>query len=85
MQLVRNSGEIGVQLQCFWNTITMVLGRKRLFIEKQGDDTKKGNKGLKLLKTIFTELLWNRTGRRNKEEYIQMSLFFHSNAVWIVL
>ena len=49
MQLVRNSGEIGVQLQCFWNTITMVLGRKRLFIEKQGDDTKKRNKGLKLL------------------------------------
>ena len=57
----------------------MVLGRKRLFIEKQGDDTKKGNKGLKLLKTIFTELLWNRTGRRNKKEYIQMSLFFRSN------
>ena len=79
MQLVRNSGEIGVQLQCFWNTITMVLGRKRLFIEKQGDDTKKRNKGLKLLKTIFMELLWNRTRRRNKEEQIQMSLFFRSN------
>ena len=45
----------------------MVLGRKGLFIEKQGDDTKKGNKGLKLLKTIFTELLLNRTGRRNKK------------------
>ena len=76
MQLVRNIGEIGVQLQCFWNTIAMVLGRKRLFIEKQGDDTKKGNKGSKLLKTIFTELLLNRTGRRNKKEQIQMSLFF---------
>ena len=44
-----NSGEIGVQLQCFWSTIAMVLGSKGLFIEKQGDDTKKGNKGLKLL------------------------------------
>ena len=85
MQSVHKSGEIGMQLQCFWNTIAMVLGRKRLFIEKQGADTKKGNKGLKLLKTIFTELLWNRTGRRNKEEQIQMSLFFHPNAVCIVL
>ncbi len=54
----------------------MVLGRKGLFIEKQGDDTKKGNKGLKLLYTTFTELLWNRTRRRNKKEQIQMSLFF---------
>jgi hypothetical protein len=27
----------------------MVLGRKRLFLEKQGDDIKKGNKGSKLL------------------------------------
>ena len=79
MQLVRKSGEIGVQLQCFWNTIAMNFGHNKLFIEKQGDDTKKGNKGLKLLKTIFTELLWNRTGRRNKEEQIQMSLFFRSN------
>ena len=85
MQLVRKSGEIGVQLQWFWNTITMVLGRKRLFIEKQGDNTKKENKGSKLLKTIFMELLWNRTRRRNKKEQIQMSLFFHSNAVCIVL
>ena len=63
----------------------MVLGRKRLFIEKQGDNTKKENKGSKLLKTIFMELLWNRTRRRNKKEQIQMSLFFHSNAVCIVL
>lgn len=85
MQSVHKRGEIGVQLQCFWNTITMVFGHNKLFLEKQGDDTKKRNKGLKLLKTIFTELLWNRTGRRNKEEYIQMSLFFHPNAVWIVL
>jgi len=54
----------------------MLLGHNKLFIEKQGDDTKKGNKGLKLLKTIFTELLLNRTGRRNKKEQIQMSLFF---------
>mgnify|MGYP007103128434 CR=1 FL=1 len=52
---------------------------------KQGDDTKKGNKGLKLLKTIFMELLWNRTRRRNKKEQIQMSLFFHPNAICIVL
>ena len=85
MQSVHKRGEIGVQLQCFWNTITMVFGHNKLFLEKQGDDTKKRNKGLKLLKTIFTELLWNRTGRRNKEEYIQMSLFFHPNAVLIVL
>ena len=85
MQSVHKRGEIGVQLQCFWNTITMVFVHNKLFLEKQGDDTKKRNKGLKLLKTIFTELLWNRTGRRNKEEYIQMSLFFHPNAVWIVL
>ena len=63
----------------------MVLGHKRLFLEKQGDDTKKENKGSKLLKTIFTELLLNRTGKRNKKEQIQMSLFFHSNAVCIVL
>lgn len=49
MQLVCKSGEIDVQLQCFWSTIAMVLGNKGLFIEKQGDDTKKGNKGLKLL------------------------------------
>ncbi len=49
MQLVRKSSEIGIQFQCFWNTITMVLGRKRLFLEKHGDDTKKENKGLKLL------------------------------------
>ena len=41
MQLVRNSGEIGVQLQCFWNTIAMVLGRKRLFLEKQGEEIRK--------------------------------------------
>ena len=47
MQLVCKSGEIGVQLQCFWNTIAMVLGRKRLFIEKQGDDTKKRKQGIK--------------------------------------
>jgi|GEM_PF-1136900 hypothetical protein len=85
MQLVRKSGEIGVQLQCFWNTITMIFGHNKLFLEKQGDDTKKRNKGLKLLKTIFTELLWNRTGKRNKKEQIQMSLFFHPNAVCIVL
>ena len=45
----------------------MALGRKGLFIEKQGDDTKKGNKGLKLLKTIFYGVLWNRTRRRNKK------------------
>ena len=81
MQLVRNSGEIGVQLQCFRNTIAMNFGHNKLFLEKQGDDTKKENKGLKLLKTIFMELLWNRTRRRNKKEQIQMSLFFHSNAV----
>ena len=49
MLLGHNSDEIGVQLQCFWSTIAMVLGRKGLFIEKQGDDTKKGNKGLKAL------------------------------------
>ena len=49
MQFGCKSGEIGVQLQCFWNTIAMVLGRKRLFLEKQGDDIKKGNKGSKLL------------------------------------
>lgn len=54
----------------------MVLGRKGLFIEKQGDDTKKGNKGLKLLKTIFYGVLWNRTRRRNKKEQIQISSFF---------
>ena len=57
MQSVHKSGEIGVQLQCFWNTITMVFGHNKLFLEKQGDNTKKRNKGLKLLKTIFTELL----------------------------
>lgn len=47
MQLVHKSDDIGVQLQCFWNTIAMVLGRKRLFIEKQGDDTKKRKQGIK--------------------------------------
>lgn len=85
MQLVRKRGEIGVQLQCFWNTITMNFGHNKLFLEKQGDNTKKGNKGSKLLKTIFMELLWNRTRRRNKKEQIQMSLFFHPNAICIVL
>ena len=54
----------------------MVLGNKGLFIEKQGDGIKKGNKGLKLLKTIFYGVLWNGTRRRNKKEQIQMSLFF---------
>ena len=49
MLLGHKSDDIAVQLQCFWNTIAMVLGNKGLFIEKQGDDTKKGNKGLKLL------------------------------------
>jgi len=37
MQLVHKSDEIDVQLQCFWNTIAMVLGHKRLFLEKQED------------------------------------------------
>ena len=37
MQLVRKSGEIDVQLQCFWNTIAMVLG-------KYCNKTRRGNK-----------------------------------------
>jgi hypothetical protein len=49
MQSVHKSDDIGVQFQCFWNTIAMVLRHNKLFIEKQGDDTKKENKGLKLL------------------------------------
>ncbi|WP_315558508.1 hypothetical protein [Hoylesella nanceiensis] len=57
MQLVRKSGEIGGQLQWFWNTIAVVLQHKRLFIEKQGDDTKKGNKGLKHPKTNSPKFL----------------------------
>ena len=81
MQFGCKSGEIGVQLQCFWNTIAMVLGRKRLFIEKQGDDTKKRKQGIKASLNYLYGLLWNRTRIRNKKEQIQMSLFFHSNAV----
>ncbi len=27
MQLVHKSDDIGVQFQCFWNTIAMVLGK----------------------------------------------------------
>lgn len=49
MQLVHKSDDIGVQFQCFWNAIAMVFGHNKLFLEKQEDDTKKGNKGSKLL------------------------------------
>lgn len=57
MLLGHKSGEIGVQLQWFWNTIAVVLQHKRLFIEKQGDGTKKGNKDLEHPKTNSPKLL----------------------------
>ena len=63
----------------------MILGRKGLFIEKQGDGTKKGNKGLKLLKTIFTEFYGIEQGEEIKKNKSKCRHFFRSNGVSILL
>ena len=85
MQLVCKSGEIGVQLQCFWNTIAMNFGHNKLFQEKQGDNTKKGNKGLKLLKTIFRSFYEIEQGEEIKKNKSKYRHFFRSNGVCILL